>query len=193
MTECQCFDSSAVYGRSRAVNLGKDYHSTEYGFPERDEARLFERLVLEIMQAGLNWGLILKKRDGFNAAFDGFDVNLVAAYGETDVTRLLGDGRIVRNRLKIQAAIHNARVIQGLRDGHGGFAAWLDTHHPKRKVDWVKLFKKTFRFTGGEITGEFLMSIGYLPGTHRPDCEVYAKIAQTGPPWMATGAEFYGE
>lgn len=168
------------------------YHDMEYGFPERDETRLFERLVLEIMQAGLNWGLILKKRNGFNAAFHGFDVDTVAGYGEADTVRLLSDERIVRNRLKVAAAIHNAQVIQSLRHSHGGFAAWLDAHHPRTKPDWVKLFKKTFRFTGGEITGEFLMSTGYLPGTHRPDCDAYARIAAAGPPWMAVGEGFYG-
>ena len=73
---------------------------------------------------------------------------------------------------------HNAGVIRGLRDSHGGFARWLDAHHPRPKADWVKLFKKTFRFTGGEITGEFLMSLGYLPGAHRPDCPVMKRIAK---------------
>ncbi|WP_394004300.1 DNA-3-methyladenine glycosylase I [Luteimonas sp. WGS1318] len=153
------------------------YHDTEYGFPQRDEAVLFERLLLEINQAGLSWETILRKRDGFRAAYDGFDVDTVAAYGEPERARLMADAAIIRNRLKIDAAIHNAQVIQGLRDSHGGFAEWLDAHAiedgaPRAKTSWVKLFKKTFRFTGGEITGEFLMSLGYLPGAHRPDCPV---------------------
>lgn len=167
------------------------YHDREYGFPEAREDKLFERLILEMMQAGLNWGLILKKREGMNAAFDGFDVDRVAAYDAADRERLLADERIIRNKLKVNAAIHNARVIQTMRDSHGGFAAWIAAHHPRVKPDWVKLFKKTFKFTGGEITGEFLMSIGYLPGTHRPDCPVYAAIAELEPPWMAAGADFY--
>jgi len=167
------------------------YHDTEYGFPEMDERRLFERLVMEIMQAGLNWGLILKKREGLNAAFDGFDVDAVAGYGETEVARLLADANIVRNRLKVHAAIHNAQVIQSLRQSHGGFADWLAAYHPLTKPQWVKLFKKTFRFTGGEITGEFLMSIGYLPGTHRPDCPAQSRITVLSPPWMKVGADFY--
>jgi DNA-3-methyladenine glycosylase I len=90
----------------------------------------------------------------------------------------------VRNRLKVNAAIHNARAIRGLRESHGGFAAWIRAHHPLAKEDWVQLFRKTFRFTGGEITGEFLMSIGYLPGSHREDCPVYGRIAALGPAWM---------
>lgn len=162
------------------------YHDAEYGFPLRSDAELFERLVLEINQAGLSWLTILKKRDGFRAAFDGFDVDRVAAYGEPERARLLADAGIIRNRLKVDAAIANARTIAGLRDEYGSFAGWLDAHHPRSKEDWVKLFKKTFRFTGGEIVGEFLMSLGYLPGAHHPGCPVYARVAALGPPWMAT-------
>jgi DNA-3-methyladenine glycosylase I len=161
------------------------YHDHEYGFPQRDEPELFERLVLEINQAGLSWETILKKRAGFRAAYDQFDVDTVAAYGERDVERLLNDAGIIRNRLKVHAAIHNAQVIQQLRASHGSFAGWLDAHHPRDKADWVKLFKKTFRFTGGEITGEFLMSLGYLPGAHATDCPVYKRLAKIPPPWAA--------
>lgn len=161
------------------------YHDHEYGFPQREEAVLFERLLLEINQAGLSWETMLRKRDGFRAAYSGFDVDRVARYGERDRARLLADPGIIRNRLKVEAAIHNAQVIQQLRDTHGGFAAWLDAHHPLPKADWVKLFKKTFRFTGGEITGEFLMSLGYLPGAHRQDCPAYRRAAKQRPPWMA--------
>ena len=163
------------------------YHDHEYGFPQREEAVLFERLLLEINQAGLSWETMLRKRDGFRAAYSGFDVDRVARYGERDRARLLADPGIIRNRLKVEAAIHNARVIQQLRDTHGGFAAWLDAHHPLPKAEWVKLFKKTFRFTGGEITGEFLMSLGYLPGAHRQDCPAYRRAAKQRPPWMAAG------
>ena len=160
------------------------YHDHEYGFPQREEAVLFERLLLEINQAGLSWETILRKREGFRAAYSGFEVDAVAAYGEADIARLMADASIIRNRLKVLAAIHNAQVIQGLRASHGGFASWLDAHHPLSKADWVKLFKKTFRFTGGEITGEFLMSLGYLPGAHRADCPVMVRIAAVGPAWM---------
>lgn len=160
------------------------YHDTEYGFPVTDESQLFERLLLEINQAGLNWELILKKREGFRAAYAGFDVDRVAQFGEFDRERLLQDARIIRNKLKVNAAIVNAQVIRGMRASHGGFAGWLSAHHPLDKAEWVKLFKRTFKFTGGEITGEFLMSIGYLPSPHRPDCPVYKQIALTNPPWM---------
>ena len=160
------------------------YHDHEYGFPIEDETRLFERLLLEINQAGLNWGLILKKRDGMREAYSGFAVDRIAEYGEEDRARLLADPRVIRNRLKVNAAIHNAGVIRDMRESHGGFAQWLREHHPRRKDEWVRLFRKTFRFTGGEITGEFLMSIGYLPGTHREDCPVFKTIAKLNPPWM---------
>ncbi|MHC9084982.1 DNA-3-methyladenine glycosylase I [Luteimonas sp. RIT-PG2_3] len=163
------------------------YHDTEYGFPQREEHVLFERLLLEINQAGLSWETILKKRAGFHGAYHGFDVDKVAGYGERDRNRLLADAGIIRNRLKVDAAIHNAGIIQGMRASHGGFAQWLDAHvrdetgTPRDKAAWVKLFKKTFRFTGGEITNEFLMSLGYLPGAHRPDCPVAKKLARLRP------------
>lgn len=160
------------------------YHDTEYGFPVDDDRLLFERLVLEINQAGLSWLTILKKRAAFQEAYDGFDIDRVASYGARDRARLLGDAGIIRNRLKIEAAIENAKRIQVLQESHGSFAVWLAAHHPLPKAEWVKLFKKTFRFTGGEIVGEFLMSVGYLPGTHRPDCPVYRSIVKLSPPWM---------
>ena len=159
------------------------YHDQHYGFPVSDEAALFERLVLEINQAGLSWLTILAKQENFRRAYDGFDVDTVAAYGPAQVQRLLADPGIIRNRLKIAAAIHNAGVIQRLRHSHGGFHAWLAAHHPRSKADWVGLFKKTFRFTGGEITGEFLMSTGWLPGAHASDCPVHAHTIDAGAAW----------
>jgi DNA-3-methyladenine glycosylase I len=165
------------------------YHDLEYGFPVRDDDVLFERLVLEINQAGLSWLTILKKREGFRRAYHGFSVARVASYGDADRERLLGDPGIVRNRLKVSAAIENAGTILRLRDRHGSFAAWLDEHHPRSKEEWVKLFKRHFRFTGGEITGEFLLSTGYLAGAHHPACPVYETIRRLDPPWArAEGA-----
>ena len=159
------------------------YHDQEYGFPLRDDTALFERLVLEINQAGLSWLTILKKRDAFRRAYDGFDPAIVARYGARDRRRLLADAGIIRNRLKIDAAVANAATILELRASHGSFAAWLDAHHPRSKAEWVQLFKRTFRFTGGEIVGEFLMSIGYLPGAHVPSCPVYRAVLALEPMW----------
>lgn len=169
------------------------YHDTEYGFPTSDETVLFERLAMEIMQAGLSWILILKKRENMNRAFANFQVDKVAAFDDRDVVRLLNDEGIIRNRLKINAIIENAKRIQAFRQSHDGFANWLAAHHPRAKPDWVKLFKKTFKFTGGEITGEFLMSTGYLPGVHRKDCPVYKKIADLNPPWMRAPESVYSD
>jgi DNA-3-methyladenine glycosylase I len=101
-----------------------------------------------------------------------------------DVNRLLSDVGIIRNRLKVNAAIENAKIIVQLQEEHGSFAGWLNANHPLPKEDWVKLFKKTFRFTGGEIVNEFLMSSGYLPGAHTPDCDIYPVILATQPPWL---------
>ncbi len=167
------------------------FHEREHGFPVRDEAALFERLILEISQAGLNWDLTLKKRESLRQAYDGYAVDRVAAYGDADRARLMADPGVIRNRLKINAAIRNAAVLRALRGSHGGFAAWLDAHHPRQKPEWVKLFRKTFTFTGGEITGEFLMGPGYLPGAHSPGCPVGERVAALTPPWMTAPAGFY--
>ncbi|HEY1392983.1 MAG TPA: DNA-3-methyladenine glycosylase I [Methylibium sp.] len=160
------------------------YHDREYGFPLRDDKQLFERLVLEINQAGLSWLTILKKREHFRRAYAGFDIDAVAAFGEHDRERLLNDPGIIRNRLKVDAAIENALRLQAIRAEQGSFAAWLDLHHPMDKAGWVKLFKQTFRFTGGEIVGEFLMSCGYLPGAHDESCPVHARVLAARPPWL---------
>lgn len=167
------------------------YHDLEYGFPLQDESKLFERLVLEINQAGLSWGLILRKRNALFDAYQGYDVERIADYDAGQRQRLLSDPGIIRNRLKVAAVIHNAGVVRELRDTHGGFSMWLQAHHPLRKDDWVRLFRKTFKFTGGEITGEFLMSTGYLPGTHREDCPVHRRLLELQPPWLDAGTGFY--
>jgi DNA-3-methyladenine glycosylase I len=163
----------------------RPYHDDEYGFPIADDDALFERLVLEINQAGLSWLTILKKREAFKKAYHGFKLERVARYGEKDKARLLADAGIIRNRLKVEAAIDNANRILALRREHGSFAGWLAAHHPRSKPEWVKLFKDTFRFTGGEIVGEFLMSIGYLPGAHREGCPAYGRILKLKPAWRS--------
>src|SRR5215510_3023256 len=160
------------------------YHEKEYGFPIREDSKLFERLVLEINQAGLSWLTILMKRENFRAAFHQFDLDRVAAYGRRERSRLMRDAGIIRNELKINATIENARRIQSIRKSHGSFARWLDAHHPLTKEEWVKLFKRNFLFTGGEITGEFLISTGYLPGAHIIACPIYERVAKKNPPWM---------
>jgi DNA-3-methyladenine glycosylase I len=160
------------------------YHDTQYGFPLKDDNLLFERLVLEINQAGLSWITILKKAENFHKAYHGFNIDKVAKYGEKDVARLLADAGIIRNRLKVNAAIVNAQRIKELQKEHGSFKSWLDANRKLSKEEWIKLFKKTFVFTGGEIVSEFLMSTGYLPGAHDEKCPIYKRVASLRPAWM---------
>ncbi|MEQ8195596.1 MAG: DNA-3-methyladenine glycosylase I [Rhodospirillales bacterium] len=169
------------------------YHDKEYGFPLKDETALFERQSLEIFQAGLSWLLVLKKRPAMVAAFDGFEVDRVAAFKAREINRLLKDEGIIRNRLKVESIIENAKRVRDLRDSHGGFAKWIAAQHPLPKSEWVKVFRKTFKFMGGEIVGEFLMSIGYLPDAHHESCPVFGKIAKKNPPWMRVDARVYRE
>jgi len=164
-------------------NVHQHYHDNEYGFPIDDDNQLFARLVLEINQAGLSWTTILKKKDAFFSAYDQFDIATVAGYSESKIDNLLQDAGIIRNRLKVHAAVHNAAVILSLQKDFGSFKTWLDHHHPLTKEEWVKLFKKTFRFTGGEIVNEFLMSIGYLPGAHIETCPIYKLVLAKKPAW----------
>lgn len=180
MTYCEYIET-LPQGTKR--DLHKNYHDNHYGFPLHDDNELFGRLLLEINQAGLNWEIILKKEQAFRNAFSGYDIHKVAAYKEKDRERLLNDAGIIRNRLKIDAAIENARVILALQKEYGSFDKWLEHHHPLTLAEWVKLFKKTFRFTGGEIVNEFLMSIGYLPGTHDESCPAYKRILKQKPMW----------
>lgn len=148
-----------------------------------DDDALFERLVLEINQAGLSWLTVLRKREAFREAFDGFRIDAVAGYGERERERLLADAAIIRNRKKIEAAIENARRIVLLRAEYGSFQGWLDGHHPLELDGWVKLFRQTFLFTGREIVNEMLMSTGYLPGAHREGCPVGLQVLAAAPPW----------
>lgn len=164
--------------------LHKAYHDQRYGFPIHDDNELFCRLVMEINQAGLSWETILKKEATFRKAYHNFNIKKVASYTDNDRERLMADAGIIRNRLKIKAAIENANAILQLQKEWGSFEKWLESNHPKSKGEWVQLFKKTFRFTGGEIVNEFLMSIGYLDGAHSADCAVYKKVQKAKPLWM---------
>ena len=165
--------------------FNKPYHDTEYGFPLKDDNLLFERLIFEINQAGLSWITILKKAENFRKAYHGFDIDKVAQYGEEDRARLLADAGIIRNRLKVNAAIENARRILELRKEFGSFKGWLDANRTLSKEEWIKLFKRTFVFTGGEIVNEFLVSTGYLAGAHDKDCPIYKRVASLRPIWMS--------
>ncbi len=170
MTYCQSVR------RMDSNNPNVHYHDHEYGFPLHDDDELFGRLILEINQAGLSWTTILNKKDNFRLAYSNFSINQIANYNEVDRNRLLNDAGIIRNRLKVNATIYNAQQIFLIQTEYGSFKNWLDQHHPLSKPEWVKLFKRHFKFVGGEIVNEFLMSTGYLPGAHEPSCPVYAKL-----------------
>jgi DNA-3-methyladenine glycosylase I len=164
-------------------NVHVKYHDTQYGFPIKTDNELFGRLLLEINQAGLNWTTILNKQRNFKKAYSSFSINKIAAYKAKDINRLLKDEGIIRNKLKVNAAIYNAKAILEIKKEFGTFKKWLDHYHPLNLEQWVKLFKKYFKFTGGEITKEFLMSTGYLKGAHMPSCKVYKEISKLSPPW----------
>jgi DNA-3-methyladenine glycosylase I len=173
------------YCDAAAHPVHRPYHDDEYGVPVRDDAALFERLVLEINQAGLAWETVLRKRATLRAAYAGFDPARVAAFDDADRARLLADPGVIRNRLKVNAAIENARRVLLLRASHGSFAAWLDAHHPLGLDEWQRLFRRTFVFTGGQIVRELLVSTGYLPGAHRESCPAYARVLRLSPPWAS--------
>lgn len=165
-------------------NVHRIYHDTAYGFPIGDDDELFERLILELNQAGLSWSTILNKQENFRKAYKNFNIKKVAAFKEKDIERLMNDAGIIRNRLKINAAIENAKTLLAIQKEFGSFKRWIDHHHPKTKDEWVKLFKQTFRFTGGEIVNEFLMSTGYLPGAHIGSCPIYKKVIKSKPAFL---------
>ncbi len=174
----------AIYSMKEAeLSVHKNYHDKSYGFPIENDDELFCRLVLEINQAGLSWSTILKKEAGFRKAYHNFNIKKVAGYKEKDVERLLNDVNIIRNTLKVKAAITNAKAILVLQKEFGSFKKWLDAQPLLSKAEWTILFKKTFTFTGGEIVNEFLMSTGYLPGAHDTDCKIYKKVLAQNPAW----------
>ena len=179
MSYCSAIES--MTGDRKALH--KSYHDERYGFPIHDDNELFCRLVMEINQAGLSWETILKKEQSFRKAYDDFNIEKIAAYSEEDRERLLSDPGIIRNKLKVNAAIENAKTIIELQKEFGSFEKWLEHHHPKALQEWMKLFKKTFKFTGGEIVNEFLMSIGFLKGAHTEDCIVNEAILKHDPMW----------
>ncbi len=162
-------------------NVHRIYHDTQYGFPITSDNELFGRLVLEINQAGLSWTTILNKQENFRKAYSEFDVKKVARFNNKNIEKLLSDSGIIRNKLKINAAIFNAQKIVDIQSEHGSFKIWLDYNHPLQLDEWVELFKRTFKFTGGEITKEFLISTRYLSGAHEKDCPIFSKIIREGP------------
>jgi len=170
------------------------YHDNEWGVPVHDDRRLFEKLVLDGAQAGLSWLTILRKQENYRRAFHGFDPKKVAAYTEADIQRLLADPGIVRNRLKIEAAIQNARgMLDIIKDG-GSFSAflWQFVDHVPRQNTWTSLHElpaateqsvlmskalkqRGFKFVGPTICYAFMQAVGMV-NDHMVSCFRYAEI-----------------
>lgn len=155
------------------------YHDHHYGVRIEDDNELFGVFLMEINQAGLSWRTIVLKEKGFRKAYHNFNIRKIAAYKEKDIARLMQDASIIRNRLKIGAAIHNAQVVMRIQKEYGSWRKWLDVHAKELKHDkdaWLKLFKKHFTFVGKEILNEFLMSINQIPGAHDKKCKAYRDV-----------------
>ena len=157
-------DRSEIEEWARGNPLREWYAKEIWGRPTEDDDTLFEVMSLQIFQAGLNWHMILTKRDAFRNAFNGWRIDEVAAMGPPDVERLLQDAAIIRNRKKIEACIANARIIQGLREEHGGFCNWFYRVLPGTDLAALqKELRGTFKFIGPEIARMWLMASGRIP------------------------------
>ena len=171
-----------------------DYHDNEWGVPVHDDRRLFEKLVLEGAQAGLSWLTILRKRENYRRAFHGFDPKVIAVYSHADIQRLLQDAGIVRNRLKIESAIHNARMALEIIQVHGSFSSFLWRHvdNVPRQNAWTSmselparteqsgmmskdLKKLGFKFVGSTICYALMQSVGMV-NDHIVGCFRYAEV-----------------
>lgn len=178
--------------------LEVEYHDTEWGVPKRGERRLFEDLVLDGAQAGLSWLSILKRREGYRAAFEGFDPVRVAAYGKEDIDRLLADPGIIRNRAKVNSAIQNARAFLEVQQEFGTFGeylwGWVDgrpIQHERGVGEYspvrtelsdrmsADLKKRGFSFVGSTIVYAMIQAIG-LVNDHTVACSQYARVRQMG-------------
>jgi DNA-3-methyladenine glycosylase I len=177
-------------------DLNVRYHDEEWGVPLRDDRRLFEFLILEGAQAGLSWSTILARRDAYRRAYHGFDPVRVARYAAGDVRRLLGDAGIVRNRLKIEASIVNARAFLAVQREHGAFAAyvwgfvggapiqnaWRSPRQVPAETDVSRAMSRDlrargFRFVGPTICYAFMQATG-LVNDHTVDCFRHAPLAR---------------
>lgn len=152
--------------------LAIQYHDEEFGEAIENDDDLFERLSLEIFQAGLNWRLILKKRAAIRRAFAGFAIDTVAAFDESHILRLLKEKDIIKNRRKILATIENAKRVQGLISEYGSFAAFIGELRGNQDEMYREL-RKRFVFVGPTVAESFLQSIGKIEPMHEPDCWKY--------------------
>jgi DNA-3-methyladenine glycosylase I len=176
--------------------LYRKYHDEEWGVPAHDDRKLFEFLILEGAQAGLSWLTVLRKRENYRRAFDGFDAEKIAAYDSKKVERLMEDKGIIRNRLKIKAAIENARAFLKVREEWGTFDAylWQFTGGKPKKNAWSMLeeipsktaeseamskdlARRGFKFVGSTICYAFMQAVGMV-NDHTTDCFRYAELSK---------------
>jgi DNA-3-methyladenine glycosylase I len=154
-------------------NIHRIYHDTKYGVIISDDRELFGRLILEINQAGLSWDIILKREDQFRSAFDNYDLDRIAQYSASAIDQLMTNEGIIRNRKKIEAVVYNANQVLALIKEYGSFFTWIESNQTINTEEWVKLFKKNFKFVGTEIVKEFLLSSGIIEGAHDEDCPIF--------------------
>ena len=157
-------------------NIHRIYHDEVYGQKCRDDQELFGRLILEINQAGLSWSTILKKSESIRSAYANFNIEQIAAFDETKINTLMNDTGIIRHRGKIEAIIHNAQRIVKIQEQYRSFFHWIEEKGEITLEEWIKVFKKSFKFVGKEIVKEFLMGTGFIEGAHESTCPMYKKL-----------------
>lgn len=151
------------------------YHDEVYGKMSEDDNELFGRLVMEINQAGLSWNTVLQKYEGLKLAYSQFNLQKVSMYKEQEISELMGNKNIIRHELKIRSIVYNAQQILEIQKEFGTFKNWIMLQNQISIENWVKLFKKNFKFVGKEIVKEFLSSNGILKGAHDKECPEYLK------------------
>lgn len=151
-------------------NVHRLFHDKEHGRMPESDNEIFGRLILEMNQAGLSWDCVLKKYDNFRIAYHNFEVQRIANYSEKDIERILSDKGVIRHRKKIEAAIYNAKQILALQDEFGSFREWINAKKGLNLDEWVREFKKRFKFVGKESVNELLMGLNILPGAHDKEC-----------------------
>ncbi len=152
-------------------NIHRIYHDNIYGIKPKSDNEMFERLSLEILQAGLSWDVVLKKIENIKTAFDNFDIATVSSYEDKKISDLMKNKNIICNNLKIQSIVHNAKEILKIQNNHGGFIIWFDHLNCTNIFEYTKELKKIFKFIGPKIIEEFLKSCGYIK-THDDNCYI---------------------
>jgi len=185
----RCFGNTPLYA---------DYHDNEWGRPVHDDSKLFEMLILEGAQAGLSWETVLKKREAYREAFDGFDPRKVALYDDAKIALLMANAGIIRNRLKINAAVINAKLFLEIAEKHGSFDKFIWAYVDNKPIvgHWEKfedmpvttpisdriskdLKKMGFKFVGSTIIYSFMQAVGMV-NDHLKSCFVYEEMKSNG-------------